>query len=170
MILEKHQDVLRKVVVSGGGRCNVTHNCHDPRELSKNYPRGARELIGAFHRFAPNDTIQWFAERGVELKTEADGRLFPISDSSATIVAALTQAARNCGVELRTRCGVKALRRASTQGGFVVASNAGNSLHCEKILIATSETATPARPSNNESRIFRVKREGTGSVTWWPRA
>ena len=77
---------LAKVRVSGGGRCNVTHACFEPRELVKHYPRGGPELLGAFHRFQPRDTIAWFAERGVELKTEEDGRMFPVTDDSATIV------------------------------------------------------------------------------------
>src|ERR1700734_701952 len=75
---------LAKVRVSGGGRCNVTHACFDAREMAKNFPRGSRELIGPFSRFGPADTVAWFRDRGVELKTEKDGRLFPVTDSSAT--------------------------------------------------------------------------------------
>ena len=76
-ILEKGNNVLQKVKVSGGGRCNVTHACYDPRELVKNYPRGSKALLGPFNRFAPGDTIAWFYDRAVELKTEEDGRMFP---------------------------------------------------------------------------------------------
>ena len=98
---------LAKVRVSGGGRCNVTHACFEPRDLVKNYPRGGRELIGAFHRFQPRDTVAWFAERGVETKTEADGRMFPVTDDSATIVDCLTRAAEQAGVRLVTSMGVR---------------------------------------------------------------
>ncbi len=77
-LLEATPHLLSKVKVSGGGRCNVTHACFEPAELVKRYPRGGRELLGAFHRFQPRDTIAWFAARGVATKTESDGRMFPI--------------------------------------------------------------------------------------------
>lgn len=114
---------LAKVRISGGGRCNVTHDCMDPRELVKRYPRGGRELLGAFHRFGPRDTIAWFAERGVTLKTEADGRMFPITDDSATIVDCLQREAARVGVDVRTRWPVSILRR-QPGGGFVAESTA----------------------------------------------
>src|SRR6187200_3160514 len=79
-IYEATAHPIAKVRVSGGGRCNVTHACFEPRELVKKYPRGGRELLGAFSRFQPRDTVAWFAERGVETKTEADGRMFPVTD------------------------------------------------------------------------------------------
>lgn len=81
ILLEKSRHLLGKVKVSGGGRCNVTHACFDVKELVKNYPRGARELIAPFYRFNPVHTIEWFKNRGVKLKTEADGRMFPISNN-----------------------------------------------------------------------------------------
>src|SRR5437764_9122953 len=102
---------LAKVRVSGGGRCNVTHACFDPRELVKKYPRGGRELLGAFHRWQPRDTIEWFAARGVELKTEADGRMFPVTDDSATIVDCLMRAAEAAGVKIVTSMGVRKAER-----------------------------------------------------------
>src|SRR4051812_6791839 len=105
---------LAKVRVSGGGRCNVTHACFEPRELVKKYPRGGRELLGAFHRWQPRDTIAWFAGRGVETKTEEDGRMFPVTDDSATIVDCLTQAAAKAGVQLVTSLGVRAAERAGS--------------------------------------------------------
>src|SRR4051812_43922329 len=80
-ILEKGSQFLTKVRISGGGRCNVTHACFEPRALSERYPRGERALIAPFHRFQSRDTITWFKARGVELKTEPDGRMFPITDS-----------------------------------------------------------------------------------------
>src|SRR4051812_38589859 len=90
-IYEATAHPLAKVRVSGGGRCNVTHACFEPRELVKRYPRGGRELLGAFHRWQPRDTVDWFGAHGVELKTEEDGRMFPVTDDSATIVDCLTR-------------------------------------------------------------------------------
>ncbi len=102
---------LAKVRVSGGGRCNVTHACFEPRELVTRYPRGARELLGPLTRFGPRDTVAWFAARGVELKTEADGRMFPVTDDSATIINCLQAAAAKAGVQIFTRCGLKEVER-----------------------------------------------------------
>lgn len=85
-ILERGKDVLTKVKVSGGGRCNVTHAEFIPQELVLNYPRGEKELLGPFHQFMTGDTIEWFEKRGVALKVEEDGRMFPITDSSQTII------------------------------------------------------------------------------------
>src|SRR4051812_14642590 len=111
-IYEATAHPLAKVRVSGGGRCNVTHACFEPRELVKRYPRGGRELLGAFHRWQPCDTVAWFGERGVELKTEEDGRMFPTTDNSATIVECLSQAAEKAGVRLVTSLGVRSIERA----------------------------------------------------------
>jgi predicted Rossmann fold flavoprotein len=85
-IFEKSPKVLEKVRISGGGRCNVTHACFEPKTLAKNYPRGEKELIAPFYQFQPQDVIAWFEKRGVQLKTEADGRMFPTTDSSETII------------------------------------------------------------------------------------
>src|SRR3954462_2012852 len=106
-LIEATAHPLAKVRVSGGGRCNVTHACFEPRELVKRYPRGGRELLGAFHRWQPRDTVAWFAERGVELKTEEDGRMFPVTDDSATIVDCLMRAAADAGVRVVTSMGVR---------------------------------------------------------------
>src|SRR5580700_9038171 len=81
-LLEKSAVLLAKVRVSGGGRCNVTHACFEPSLLIQHYPRGFNELRGPFHRFQPRDTIHWFESRGVPLKAEKDGRVFPVSDNS----------------------------------------------------------------------------------------
>src|SRR5213594_4121244 len=80
IVLEKGPQFLSKVRISGGGRCNVTHHCFDGREMSNRFPRGAKELIGPFQRFQGQDTVEWFESRGVKLKTERDGRMFPITD------------------------------------------------------------------------------------------
>ena len=106
-IYERANRVLQKVKISGGGRCNVTHACFDAARLATHYPRGSRELRGAFHRFQPTDTIAWFESRGVTLKTEADGRMFPVTDDSQTIIDCLTDAAKRAGVRLRLGLGVR---------------------------------------------------------------
>lgn len=108
-IFEKSQKVLSKVKVSGGGRCNVTHSCFDVSQLVKNYPRGEKELRSVFNRFNCSDTIQWYKERGVELKTEDDGRMFPITDNSATIVNCLQNAADEFGIQVSVGSGIKEL-------------------------------------------------------------
>jgi predicted Rossmann fold flavoprotein len=103
LILEKARRPLGKVLISGGGRCNVTHACFDAAQLVGYYPRGAAALRGAFSRFQPTDTVRWFESRGVTLKTEEDGRMFPITDNSLTIANCLENAAREAGVTLWTQ-------------------------------------------------------------------
>ncbi|HVS51692.1 MAG TPA: NAD(P)/FAD-dependent oxidoreductase [Opitutaceae bacterium] len=127
---------LAKVRVSGGGRCNVTHACFEPRELVKRYPRGARELLGAFHRWQPRDMVAWFAARGVELKTEADGRMFPVTDDSATIVDCLQRAAEQAGVQLRTSLGVRKVERAGEKCFWLTLTD-GTGVRAERVLVAT---------------------------------
>lgn len=112
-IFERGKTVLDKVRISGGGRCNVTHHCFDARELVKNYPRGSRELVGPFSRFGPEDTVQWFSDRGVQLKTESDGRMFPVTDSSQTIIDCLSRAAYNAGVKVHTSSRIEEVNRLS---------------------------------------------------------
>ncbi|MFH1496429.1 MAG: aminoacetone oxidase family FAD-binding enzyme, partial [Verrucomicrobiota bacterium] len=127
---------LAKVRVSGGGRCNATHACPEPRELVKRYPRGARELLGPFTRFGPRDTIAWFAERGVELKTEPDGRMFPVTDSSATIIDCLRGAADRAGVKVFTAMGVRAVE--PIEGGqFAVEFTDSSTGEYDRVLLAT---------------------------------
>ena len=99
-VFERGAHFLQKVKISGGGRCNVTHACFDPRELAGHYPRGARELRAAFHQWQPADTVAWFKERGVMLKTEADGRMFPVSDRSESIIECFLERARACRIPL----------------------------------------------------------------------
>ncbi len=102
IILERGRHVLEKVKISGGGRCNVTHNCPDPKDLVKNYPRGERELLGPFMQFNCTHTIEWFLKRGVKLKAESDGRMFPITDSSETIVNCLINTAQKHQIQIST--------------------------------------------------------------------
>lgn len=140
-IYETTAHPLAKVRVSGGGRCNVTHACFEPRELITRYPRGGRELLGAFHRWQPRDTIAWFAARGVELKTEPDGRMFPVTDDSATIVGCLQDAAAKSGVELRTGVGVRKAEgrdaHAHADPLFAVTLTDDSTVYAERLLIAT---------------------------------
>jgi predicted flavoprotein YhiN len=125
-VLERGPQFLQKVKISGGGRCNVTHSCFVPKELAKRYPRGGQALIGAFHRFQAADTVKWFAARGVELKTEADGRMFPTTDQSQTIINCLIESVRKAGVQVGVNCGVERVERREG-GGFRINLAAGAS-------------------------------------------
>jgi predicted Rossmann fold flavoprotein len=134
-LFEATPHLLAKVRISGGGRCNLTHSCFEPAELVKKYPRGGRELLGAFHRFQPRDTIEWFASRGVATKTEEDGRMFPVTDDSATIVDCLTSAAARAGVNIRLST---AVRSAVKQGEtFQLTLGTGSIEEFDRVIIAT---------------------------------
>ena len=113
-ILERGAEVLNKVRISGGGRCNVTHACFEPNELVKFYPRGEKELRGPFHQFGSGDTIEWFEKHGVELKTEADGRMFPVSNSSQTIIDCFLKATQNLGIAVLTGQSVQSIFKKDT--------------------------------------------------------
>ena len=142
ILLEKTGKLLAKVRVSGGGRCNVTHACTTPAQLVAHYPRGSKELKAAFQQFGVAETIAWFAKRGVTLKTEADGRMFPTTDSSETIARALEEAARQAGVRIITNVGVDEIEPLP-QGGFNLkisgsgSTQLGSSLLVSQLLIAT---------------------------------
>ncbi|MFM8831610.1 MAG: NAD(P)/FAD-dependent oxidoreductase [Spartobacteria bacterium] len=135
VILEKSPRTLSKVRVSGGGRCNVTHSCFDPRELSRRYPRGSRALIGSFTRFGPADTVAWFESRSVRLKTEADGRMFPVTDSSQTIIDCLTSAAAKSGLRVLTGTALHSIDK-RPGGGFLLALSNGERMECDRLLWA----------------------------------
>ena len=139
VILEKSREVLGKVRISGGGRCNVTHGCFDPRELTESYPRGSRQMIGPFNRWGPADTMAWFEARGVALKIEDDGRVFPQSDSSASIVNCLVDAAQDAGIEVRTGT---ALERVEPQagGGFELDLIGGERMRTDYVLLTLGGT------------------------------
>ncbi len=143
MVLEKGPQFLAKVRISGGGRCNVTHACFDPADLATRYPRGERALRGLFNRFQPRDTIAWFEERGVRLKTEPDGRLFPTTDSSQTIIDCFLTAARRTGIVLRTGCEVTHAS-AKPGGGFELKLASGETLECDRLLLAVGGCRVPA--------------------------
>lgn len=123
VILERGGVVLSKVRVSGGGRCNVTHACFDPHELVERYPRGQRELLGPFYQWSPSDTMAWFEERGVRLKTETDGRVFPVSDDSGSIIDCLKKVVQEARGEIWTRCSVDHIEVADDGFGVTLAKN-----------------------------------------------
>ena len=139
LILEKASQTLGKVLISGGGRCNVTHACFDPARLITSYPRGANEIRGAFSRFQPGDTVEWFESRGVKLKTEPDGRMFPVTDSSETIAEALREAAKKAGVQVRTGSSLLKVEKAPKNGFGLEVRNEAKvfSIQTKKLLIAT---------------------------------
>lgn len=137
-LLEAARQPLSKVLVSGGGRCNVTHACFDPALLVQHYPRGGKALRGAFTRFQAKDTVDWFAARGVTLKTEADGRMFPTTDDSGTVANCLLEAARDAGVRLRLGVAVKAVERDEDQ--FVLTFKSGDTLLADRLLLASGSS------------------------------
>jgi hypothetical protein len=137
-IVEAGRDPLAKVKISGGGRCNVTHACFEPARLVQHYPRGGKALRGAFSRFQPRDTIAWFRERQVMLKTEADGRMFPKTDDSETIVDCLMFSARSAGVKLITGAAAKSIEKSGDR--FIVQMRSGNPWLVDKILLATGSS------------------------------
>jgi len=135
VILEKSNRLLSKVKVSGGGRCNVTHACFDIGEMSKKYPRGGNFVKKAFHQFFTTDTIKWFEERGVKLKTEKDGRMFPFSDSSQTIINCLLDEAGKYNIALQLNAEVKKLE--AINGKFQVELRDHRFLTADFVCIAT---------------------------------
>ncbi|MFV8352239.1 NAD(P)/FAD-dependent oxidoreductase [Flavobacterium sp. XS2P14] len=137
-ILERGADVLQKVRISGGGRCNVTHAIFEPNELVKFYPRGEKELRGPFHQFCSGDTIEWFEKHGVELKIEADGRMFPVSNSSQTIIDCFLKATQKLGISVLTGQSVQSIFNTGVSGENVwkIETPTENYL-VEKLILAT---------------------------------
>lgn len=142
LILERASRVLQKVKISGGGRCNITHACLDPQEMASRYPRGHKALRGALHRFGVRETIDWFESRGVWLKTESDGRMFPTTDDSQSVIDCLTRAADEAGVELLTGAHITRVESSSEdqEARFIVHLQGGERLHCRSLLLATGGT------------------------------
>ncbi|MCY7334572.1 MAG: aminoacetone oxidase family FAD-binding enzyme, partial [Pseudanabaena sp. CAN_BIN31] len=138
-LLEAGRQPLAKVRISGGGRCNVTHHCFETSQLVQNYPRGGKALRGAFSRFQPLDVVRWFNTEGVKLKTEADGRMFPITDDSETIVEALMFAAKKAGVVLRNNVLVQKIERLGESKFDVILKN-GENIICDRLLLATGSS------------------------------
>ncbi|HXT41333.1 MAG TPA: NAD(P)/FAD-dependent oxidoreductase [Candidatus Angelobacter sp.] len=135
-VLEKGPQFLTKVRISGGGRCNVTYACFDAREFTTRYPRGEQELIGPFQRFDAGDTVTWFESRDVRLKVESDGRMFPTTDSSQTIIDCLLRAAKAANVKLLLNRGVGSVVR-HENGEFELGLTNGESMSCHRLLLAT---------------------------------
>ncbi|TAH20716.1 MAG: NAD(P)/FAD-dependent oxidoreductase [Cytophagales bacterium] len=141
ILLEKTSKLLSKVRVSGGGRCNVTHKCFNVSEMSKKYPRGEKQMRQILHRFMTNDTIDWFEKRGVKLKAESDGRMFPITDSSQTIIDCLMQESQKLGIEIRLNCDVLQIVPISSptlpQIAFELLLKEQKTITCSKVIVAT---------------------------------
>ena len=131
VLFEKTAKLLSKVKISGGGRCNVTHHCFSPSALSKHYPRGGKQLKKALGTFQASDTVAWFESRGVALKTESDGRMFPTTDSSQTIIDCLLHEADQRGVDIRLQSPVRELTPLA-QGGFTL-----NGERFDRVVVAT---------------------------------
>lgn len=146
VILEKGNDVLGKVRISGGGRCNVTHAEFIPNELVKNYPRGEQELRGPFHTFCSGDTVDFFEKRGVPLKIEEDGRMFPESDSSESIINCFRDECRRLGVEVLTNRGVKTILRYQN---YWELDTSGGTYRARKLLLATGSSQKVWRMLSN---------------------
>ncbi len=142
-LYERSSHFLTKVRISGGGRCNVTHTpALELRTFSERYPRGERALIGALHKFSPEDCVAWFERRGVRLKTEADGRMFPVTDSSGTVIDCLLFEANAAGVRPWQQTGVEAAARREG-GGFLLTLSDGSRAECERLLLATGGARDP---------------------------
>lgn len=171
LILEKSSKVLAKVKVSGGGRCNVTHNEFQPKALAHHYPRGEKTLRSLFQKFQAKDVVSWFAANGVALKAEPDGRMFPVTDSSQTIIDCFLEQTAKLKIEIRRQTGVVKLEQ--TQEGLCVTTQTGEKFLAKKILVATGghpqrdsykwleevgHTITPLAPSlftfNDPSKRF----------------
>ncbi|MEP3372170.1 MAG: NAD(P)/FAD-dependent oxidoreductase [Maribacter dokdonensis] len=137
-ILERGREVLTKVKVSGGGRCNVTHAEFNPVDLSKNYPRGQKELLGPFHTYASGDTVGFFEERGVALKIEEDGRMFPVTNSSQTIIDCFLSEADRLGIQVKTLCSVTGIEQIKEEEGIIWKVTIGDGhMYCKKLILAT---------------------------------
>ncbi len=140
ILLEKTSKLLSKVRVSGGGRCNVTHACFENSLLTKNYPRGEKELQNVFSRFSTTDTIEWFEERGVQLKTETDGRMFPTTNSSETIINCLFQEAEKVGVKIKLNVNIEEIKK-NNNNTFTLKASGGGTFECDALIIATGGNA-----------------------------
>lgn len=141
IIVERSIKLLSKVKVSGGGRCNVTHACTSPAEMAKQYPRGERFLRKTLHAFAPDDTVHWFAERGVPLKTEKDGRIFPVSDQSQSIIDCLLHEAARYGVDIRLQFNVQSVH--AHNGTWTIENDQHTLLEADYICVACGGYTKP---------------------------
>jgi predicted Rossmann fold flavoprotein len=140
-LYEKSDKLLAKVKVSGGGRCNVTHACFQISQLVKNYPRGEKALRKSFEIFDTSDTVRWFENRGVKLKVEADGRMFPVTDNSQTIIDCLMAEAKTLGVRIHTRSPVAGIE--SIKDGCRLTFSDTSEINVDKVIIATGGSPKP---------------------------
>ena len=136
-LLERSKKTLQKVKVSGGGRCNVTHACWTPRELSKHYPRGEKALLGPFTKFCTGDTVDWFEQRGVELKIESDNRMFPTTDNSQTIINCFWQEVKKYGIAIKTRQNVTSMTPPESKGDYWTVETNDTIYKAPKVMMAT---------------------------------
>ncbi len=141
IILEKTTKLLSKVRVSGGGRCNVTHHCFEPTELSYHYPRGQKTLKSLFRKYQATDVVSWFEERGVELKTEEDGRMFPVTDNSQTVIDCFLRMTEQYNIKIEISAPVKEIK--TQLNGFEVITENGGKFSGKKILIALGGHPNP---------------------------
>lgn len=141
-ILEKTTKLLSKVRISGGGRCNVTHHCFEPTLLSKHYPRGQKELKQLFRVFQAHDTVEWFRQRGVDLITEDDGRMFPVTENSETIIECFHRATQKDTIEIQT--GSEVCEVIKDNGLFVIRCRGGKIFNSRKVLVAIGGHPQPA--------------------------
>jgi predicted Rossmann fold flavoprotein len=141
VVFEKASKAMQKVKVSGGGRCNVTHACYDIPELVKRYPRGTSLLKRSLYQFGPQDTIDWFEKRGVAIKEEADGRMFPTTDDSQTIIDCIWAAMMRSNVQVRFGKGVKTVLR--TEQGWELVFDDTSTYQCDKVLLASGSIQKP---------------------------
>ena len=137
VLFEAGSRTLTKVAISGGGRCNLTHHEFEVSRLVEHYPRGFRELRGSFSRFQPRDTIEWFRERGVKTKVEADGRMFPVSDDSQDVIRCLEGACDKVGVETRLQCRLSDLQQNTAEPGFILRFKNGEVWRAGAVVIAS---------------------------------
>jgi predicted Rossmann fold flavoprotein len=138
-IYEKTGKLLTKVLVSGGGRCNVTHACFENNRLTTNYPRGERPLKSAFTRFSTKDTVEWFSQRGVKLKTETDGRMFPTTDNSETIANCLLNEVQKLKINIVLNTEIRSIQT-KMDGGFLLNTN-NAIINADKIIVTTGGQA-----------------------------
>ncbi len=138
-IFEASGQYLRKVKISGGGRCNVTHHCFEPKTFCQNYPRGFRELLSPMQQFQAKDTVEWFAQAGINLVAEVDGRMFPESNNSETIINCYLDLATKLGVEVKTQHGIKTIEKTSSRQ-FKLSFNHQKSILADAVLIATGSS------------------------------
>ena len=178
IVLEQNEQLLGKVKISGGGRCNVTNACSDPSELVKNYPRGQKELLGPFHRFGTRDTVAWFEDRGVDLKTEPDNRMFPVTDRSQTIIDCLLHSAEDAGVRFIQRTSLNALHFTEEEHARFIVKTKFEEIPAWSVLFATGSsertwkmigdlghTIIPPVPSLFTFRVRDQRIEGLSGVS-----